>query len=449
MTERVGAVRHREHSSSEVRLLTALIVLLIAIPSKLIFSPLGSAGTPAQMLGLLAAVLWIVTRLMPGNTRRPIEPVQFMMAVFVATVLASYIAAVTRPLEPIEVSAADRGLLSAASWFGIFIAAAGGLTSLADLNIVLRRLTFAGGALATLGLVQFVTNMPLINFIKVPGLTNNADLGHEIDRNGLVRAAGTALHPIEFGAVLTMILPIALHYAMRDTHRSFFARWWPVAAIAAAVPISISRSAIISAAVVLLFLLPTWQRSVRWRAYGLIVVLTVWLYITVPGLIGTLRGLFSGISNDTSTQSRTDSYNLAWDFIGRAPWFGRGFRTFLPSYRILDNQYLGVLIEMGFVGFTAVLGLFVVAVVATMRLRWRCADPEIRSLAQALAAGIAATACSFALYDAFSFPMAASLLFLVLGCASALGRLVREMPRTSASEPVSASATPGRRAPAR
>jgi O-antigen ligase len=443
MTDRAAALIARQRSSSEVRLLTALIVLLIAIPSKLIFAPLGSAGTPAQMLGLLLAVLWAVTRVMPGNARAPVEPVRVMMLVFLGAVVASYLAAVSRPIEPLEVSAADRGLLSVLSWFGMFIAAADGLTSRADLMTVLRRLSIAGGCLAALGLVQFVTSMPLVNYIKIPGLTTNADLNSEIDRNGLVRAAGTAIHPIEFGAVLTMILPIALHFAMRDTHRSVLARWWPVAAIAAAVPISISRSAIVSAGVVLLFVLPTWSRQVRWRAYGLIVVLTVWLYLTVPGLIGTLRGLFTGISTDTSTQSRTDSYNLAWDFIGRAPFFGRGFRTFLPSYRILDNQYLGVLIEMGFVGLAAVIGLFVVAVVSRIQLRRRSTDPDVRSMAQALAAAVAATAISFALFDAFSFTMAASLLFLVLGCSSALGRLAREGPDVGT---LSASAAPGRTA---
>jgi hypothetical protein len=64
-------------------------------------------------------------------------------------------------------------------------------------------------------------------------------------------------------------------------------------------------------------------------------------------------------------------------------------------------------------------------------------------MAQALAAAVAATAISFALFDAFSFTMAASLLFLVLGCSSALGRLAREGPDV---RPLSASAAPGRTA---
>jgi hypothetical protein len=58
-----------------------------------------------------------------------------------------------------------------------------------------------------------------------------------------------------------------------------------------------------------------------------------------------------------------------------------------------------------------------------MAVRRRSADPATRSLAQALTASIAAAACSFALYDAFSFPMAASLLFLIMGCVGALARV--------------------------
>ena len=55
-----------------------------------------------------------------------------------------------------------------------------------------------------------------------------------LGREGLTRPAGTTIHPIEFGAVLTMILPIALHYALHDKYRSKLARWFPVAAIAPA-----------------------------------------------------------------------------------------------------------------------------------------------------------------------------------------------------------------------
>lgn len=412
-------------SSPEVRLLTLLIIVLIGIPSRLIFAPLGSAGTPALIVGLLMLMGWIFARI-AGFVRTPSQPIRVMGLALLATTMASYIAATTRPIDAVEIRAADRGLISMIGWMGILLFAMDGPRTRRDLDTVLRRLSLAGGLQGVVGLIQFATHQPLTNYLVIPGLSVNSDLGSVLGRDGLTRPAGTTIHPIEFGAVLTMILPIALHYALYDKQRGRFARWFPVAAIACAVPISISRSAILSAAIVLLFLLPTWSKSLRRRAYGAIVVLAMGLYVSVPGLLKTLSSLFTGISQDSSATSRTDSYSLALEFIKRAPLFGRGFRTFLPTYRILDNQYLGLAIEMGAVGLLVFLGFLATSVSESILIRRQTMDARTRSLAQSFAASIAAAGLSFAVYDAFSFPMAASLLFLIIGCGGALRRLTRE-----------------------
>lgn len=422
-----GKIHARASSRSvEVRLLTLLIILVIAIPSSLIFAPLGGAGTPAEVLGYVLLVYWVFRRVAAGpRTRLPLGPVHLATLAFIAAILTSYVAATIRPIVAQEVSAADRGLLSTLAWLGMIFAAADGPQDRHALDTVMRRLCLGGGLLALLGITQFVTKMPLTNYIQIPGLSVNADLSAIIGRNGLSRPAGTAVHPIEFGAALTTILPIALHYAMVDRHRSMASRWFPVVAIAVAVPISISRSAILSAIVALAFLLPTWTRTQRHQAYGSIVVLFGVLYLFVRGLLGTLTSLFTGIGTDSSAKSRTDSYSVAVDFIKREPLFGRGFRTFLPSYRILDNQYLGLLIEVGIVGLVALLTLTFTSIFTSRAVRRGGSDASTRSLAQALAASVAASAVSFALYDAFSFPMAASTFFLVIGCSGALYRLSR------------------------
>ena len=46
------------------------------------------------------------------------------MAVFCTSMLASYLAAATRPIEPVELTAADRGLASVAAWLGVLLVAA-------------------------------------------------------------------------------------------------------------------------------------------------------------------------------------------------------------------------------------------------------------------------------------------------------------------------------------
>ena len=97
-----------------------------------------------------------------------------------------------------------------------------------------------------------------------------------------------------------------------------------------------------------------------WATASALLVTTV-VFLTMPGVLGTITNLFTGISSDSSVASRTGSYDVASMFISRSPLLGRGFGTFLPKYWILDNGYLGLLIEGGALGL---LGLLIVIATA-------------------------------------------------------------------------------------
>ena len=210
--------------------------------------------------------------------------------------------------------------------------------------------------------------------------------------------------------------------------------------IAAAIPLSISRSAILLSAVVLVLVLPTLSHGLRVRAVALLAVLGAVMYVAVPGLAGTFRGLFTGVSEDTSTQSRTGSYSYAFEFVRDRPFFGRGLRTFLPDYRILDNQYLNILIEMGVVGLVAILTLLVLAVATGFGVRRTSHDEELRSLGVALAAAVAAGAASLTFYDGLAFPMAAGTMFVCIGAVCSLRRIVADEVRARDTEHTTAGA---------
>jgi len=427
-----AAISSRSTRFDAVTALTIFLVTLIVIPSELIVGPLGSAGTPAEIIGMSLLAGWVVTTIGgPARDRTSHEPIRTFAWLFVIAVAISYVAANSRSMISTEQRSSDAGLLLVCCWMGILLVAMDRIPSRERLDVLLRRLVLLAGALATLGLLQFATKMSFTNYLQIPGLETNQSLVGIYGRNGLTRPSGTAVHPIEFGAVLTMVLPFALHYAFVDVGRRTIRRWYPVLAIGFAVPISISRSAVLSVLVVLCFMLPTWSRAVRRRAYVAVVGVCGAVYLVVPGLLGTITNLFTGISNDSSTQSRTDSFSLAFDFIFRSPIFGRGFLTFLPAYRILDDQYLGLLIETGIFGLAAFLGLMISGMLGGLRLRARAQQRTDAMLGTAFAASVASALASFALFDAFSFPMAASSLFLVLGCLGALRRLIRTPATTS------------------
>lgn len=406
--------------------LTAYAVLVLLLPARLIVGPLGGAGTPATLLGV-AAALWWVWDIVDRARRRhgPAQPVRRAMLLLVLAVLASYVVGASRPMAGVEQRSMDSGMINLVAWTGVILVASDGIPSKERLEVLLRRVGLLAGIEGLLGIVQFATGRAFVDLIQIPGLTANASVLNVGDRDGFARPAGTAIHSIEFGVTMAAMLPICLHLALTPGPAGRIRRWFPVAAIAVAIPLSISRSALVGTLLALLFLLPTWRQSVRRRAYVAVMGLLFLLFLLVPGFLGTLGKMFTGISNDPSARSRTDSYGLAWEFVSRSPVFGRGFLTFLPEYRILDNQYLGLLIDAGALGALSLVVLFGSAISCAMLVRRRSTDPMVRSLAISLAASVAALASSYAFFDAFAFPQAAASTFLLIGCVGAAWRLQR------------------------
>ncbi|MGF1648009.1 MAG: O-antigen ligase family protein [Kineosporiaceae bacterium] len=428
-TGREGSRTRRRVGDDGTTALTGYVVLLLAIPSVYVIGPLGAAGAPAQVVAMALVLWWVgqgLARQYVPDPRR--HPVRVAMLLFVAVVGVAYVVANLRPIDGAEARAADRGMLAVLGLLGVVLVADDRIPSRERLDVLLRRVVLAGAAVATLGLAQFWTGLSFVEYLRLPGLTDNGGGFGVAERAGFLRPAGTAAHPIEFGVAIAMLFPLALHYALTDEHRGRLVRWYPVAATALAIPVSVSRSAVLCLALALLLMLPAMSRRARGLAVVGGVAMVGVVYVAVPGMLGAILGLFTRIGVDTSAASRTDSYGLAAEFIARAPVFGRGLATFLPEYRILDNQYLLITIELGVVGLAALLGLVVTGVVVARRVRRRAPDAATGQLAQALLASLVAGAASFALFDAFAFPKAAGLTFLVLGLIGGLDRLVPPRP---------------------
>jgi O-antigen ligase len=421
--------------------LTLYVVLLLAIPSPMVVAPLGSAGAPSAIMALGAFFLW--AWLQVHRTEREVDghqPVRAAALVWLVLMVVVYAHAMSSPLPADEISPADSGLLKLVGLTGIVVLANDGLSDLGRARTVLRRLVIAVGLVAVLGVVQYVTKELFVDRLNIPGLTSGAADWSLAERSGLVRPSGTATHPIEYGVVLTMVLPVAITFALRSpTHRWLYRLL--LAAIAFAIFLSISRSAILCAFVALLVLAVTWSNAVRLGAAVASCAAAVVVYLTVPGILGTITRLFTGASEDSSISSRTGSYDLAGEFIERSPLVGRGFGTFLPKYWILDNGYLGLLIEGGVIGLGGLLALIGVAAVAARRARRAAQDDFDNQLGQALLAAVAAGASSLAFFDTFAFPQSAGCFFLLLGLAGGLRRLVLRSGRDAARGPAGAHRT--------
>jgi O-Antigen ligase len=344
-----------------------------------------------------------------------------------AAALASYVLMDISTLTVIQTASADRFLMELAVITGVVLVAAECLTSLSDIRRVLRALVWGGAICGAVAALQFWMSLDLAPYLReIPGFSLNFDNAGILDRAALNRVAGTAIHPIELGVVAGMLLPLAIWLAMHDTGRSARVRWAPVVLIGIAIPTSISRSAILSVALALgvfVMLMPARQRLIGMFAVplGLCAV-----FMSAPGIIGTLTSFFEAGTSDPSVATRVDDYPMAERLVHQAPWFGHGPGTYIPdnAFEIFDNEYLKTSVELGLVGLVALVAYLALPAIFALLARRHSRDPELRMLCAALAgAALAATVCSFT-FDSLSFPMFANVSALVVGLIGACWRLV-------------------------
>jgi O-antigen ligase len=417
-----------------ISLLSVVVFVLILIPSDLVINGLSGAGSPLTLVGLGCLVWWAASRIGPDKTiARGHQPIHVVLYLFIGSILASYAVAYSRILPDIENRAVTRGLVEALSWCGIALLCADGITSRQRLDTLLQRLVSAVSVLAGIGVLQFLSGTNIADIYKhIPGFSFNLPVQFILSRDSLRRVQGTAAHPIEFGVVLAMVLPIAIHYALYDPGRSKRLAWLKVALIAVGIPLSISRSAFIAAGVGGLILLADWGWRRRINALIAVGFLMAAVRAVFHGVLGTIVYLFTHLSTDSSVAHREQDLARVGPLISQYPVFGRGFGTFIPTeFQVpglplpsLDNQYLGTLVETGYVGLVVLIVLFVVFFFTARGARRRSSDPKTRHLAQALAASAAGAAISFYTFDALAFLMATGTVFLLLGAAGALWRLV-------------------------
>ena len=252
----------------------------------------------------------------------------------------------------------------------------------------------------------------------------------------------TASHPIEYGVFLAMVWPIGIHFALTAVTPKAKRLWWgAVGLISIALAMSLSRSAImgIAAATIVIAIPWTWRRRIN--ALAILTFFMVAMRVMVPGLVGTLSGLFTHLTQDTSYQARRVRLPTAFSFVHARPFLGRGYGTLIPDpkYKLvpMDNQLLKSTIETGLIGLAALLALFVIGFCTARGARRRAVEPTTRDLAQALAASMVAGSISFYTFDALFYPMVTGMLALLLASIGALWRLAAKTP-TSAPDPASA-----------
>ena len=421
--QRRGAVyrsQQRLRSLGPDSILAIYIVLLTAIPSRLVLPGVGAVGTVANMF-LLASFIWyMVSWLMrrvttAPNTRLP----RLALLLYAVAILLAYIAVGRRDADPLEYSAADRALLQLLVWIPMILLTTS-LTEYRQIDRLLRLLVRCCSIVALVAMLEFLFHRSLTAWIVIPGLSSNG-AAELISRGDFVRPTATAANTLELATVMVLALPFALQQAFVDADKKWWKRWSPAGLIALAAFMTVSRTSVVGLVLVAVVLLPTWPLRRIGNTFLVLIPALGAMKVVLPGLGGTVVALFTAMFNggDNSTNSRTATSADIGKYLDNI-WTGRGPGTFLPLlYRYTDNQYLLALLELGVIGLLSIVTIYIVIIHCGGAGRRRYLDSARRETGQGFVAVGVVLLVVTVTFDTLSFPMVAGSTFLMLGLSGA------------------------------
>jgi hypothetical protein len=415
----------------------ALVVLIVFVPIKrYVFE----TGLPIQLepyrvlvailLGACVACLLVDERFRLRKTGLE-APILLVGAAAVGSVLAN--PARAAELQP-EVL---KSISFLASFFLVLFLVATVVRSERDVDAILKTLISGMAVVGVLAIVESRTGLsPYGRLSDVLPLLHEAT-DDDLVRGGSTRARGPAEHPIALGAALVLSVPIAFYLASTAKEKRLW--WWlAVGATSLGALATLSRTGVMMLAVVAIAYVVLRPRETL-RFWPALIPFVAVIHFALPGALGSLRASFfpeGGVIAEqrNPAESCTSSGRIAdigptLDEVARQPLLGIGHGTRIVTGEktnacILDNQWLGTLLETGIIGFAAWLWLFT----RFIRLIGRAAARRNRDgeLCVALAAAVAAYAVGMLTYDALSFVQVTFIVFLLMGLGASVLARTRE-----------------------
>jgi O-antigen ligase len=417
--------RRRRHLLDAASALCAAAALGMLVPAHLVVPGLTGIGRPAMAFGAVLAIGWFASRLHPQLAVPGPQPLRWAAAAYLGAMLLAYMSGALRGLPTLEANAADRAMIMSLVYVGVALVCADGVSTRSRLDDVLRTLVGFGVVMALIGHVQFAFEFNLVELIRLPGLVDQRDaIDFRARGAGLFQVASTTLHYIEFSTVMAMLVPFGIHLVrFSRTQWGRTAALVGTLALAAGVPITLSRTGMVGLAVALLVLAWSWNWRIRYTVLVMSLGLLAALVVLRPGLMGTVRAIFVHAPDDPSIHGRTEDYGPAFDYISQRPLLGRGPGTFIPTlYRVIDNDWLIHLITVGIVGTAAYAAWHVTAMTLAIIAYRRTSRPEDRHLCACLLATQVMAVVVAALFDAMAFTTHTLVLSILTGAAGAMWR---------------------------
>jgi hypothetical protein len=412
-------------------ILGGLLMIILFIPIRRYRVPfdLPFQLEPYRIYVIAIVAAWGVALLIDGRVRLRTSGLEGPILLLFASLIGSIAVNLGRISDQGLMNGITKQLTFLLSFVLVFYLIVSVVRTVGDAETPLAILVAGGAILGVLGVIEAKFGFNPFDHLDrvIPVLTPDDDLSDTVFRAGLTRAYGSAQHPIAFGAALVILLPPALYYA--HVKRSKLA-WAGALAILLGALTTVSRTTVVmllAAGIVITVLRPA---AVRKRLPLLLPALVV-IQLALPGTLVTMKAMFlpeGGLIEEQSNASvgsgRVASLGPALEQVSHNPLLGIGYGSRIVSGPdknsfILDDQWLGLLLETGALGVLAWVWLF-----------WRfgrLAGGEARRddsdrgwILVALTASIASFAAGMLFYDALSFIQVTILMFVLLGIGAAL-----------------------------
>jgi O-antigen ligase len=442
-------------------LMTLILLVILFIPIKRYSLPasLPINLEPYRLVVFFVAVGWITSLLIDPRVRFRKTAIDGPLILFAFIALISDIFNKTR-VNSVQ-SEVVKKLLFFLSFFIVFYLTVSVVKRARDIDFVLRVLVGGGAVLGFLAIVERNTGFDLFNHLQsvFPFLhLDSLNVPRLPPRGGRLRVYASAQHPIALGAALTLLVPFAIYLTRQNGKRWW---WWTAAALLTLGSMTTGSRTSVTMFLAMGLIYVLWRPKVVRRFWPALIPALLAIHFAAPGALGTVRSSFFPKGGIVAQQQNAAVGHGRLATLGPAlrtefdpnPLVGEGFGTRvstpLPTVPqngpILDDQWLGILLETGVAGTFALLWVFV----RLIRRLWPHARDDNSPWGWLMIAGIASVA-SFAVsmffYDAFSFIQVTFLLFILMGLsASALiapeyvrttAQATRREARTAATPPV-------------
>jgi hypothetical protein len=409
--------------------LILLVILFVPMKRYSLPSSLPFHLEPYRLIVAFVLVGWLASLLIDPrvNFKRTLLDKPLTLFIFAALFSLIFNKARVNSVSPDVV----KKLVFFASFILVLYLVASSIRRYRDVDFLVRVLVGGGSVVAVFSVIEARTGYNVFNHLNsfLPYLKGNnfAKLAATANRGARLRVFASSQHPIALGAALMMLVPLAVYLARSHGTK----RWWFAAGLLVLGSLAtVSRTAVVMMLVMIMIFI--WLRPQEMkRLWPLILPALLLIHFAIPGTLGTLRASFfpRGGLVSQQTHQRVGSGRLAT--LGPAlhtefrpnPLLGEGFGTRVsvadenvpvPNGPILDNQWLGTLLETGVVGALSFAWIFL----RFVRRLGRAAkdDPSPRGwLLAGFAASVGAFGVGMFFYDAFAFIQVTFMLFIFLG----------------------------------